>query len=238
MTSFKNYTNGDYTYLETPYLTDEDYNNIESELDFRNLEFKEGNTMDKYLKAVRYFKERGILQQEYEMDNERLAVYDDGIQHLDEYQEHCVKANDLIPRVSFPHEEPWCNGPPSFAYYTEVDLPVHRLPYNITTDEEFKNSPNVIYVPSQGAANSSIINMFVAQIVGRDGDWLKKITEECNVHYIWFNKNPMNNAIPPAWGAFQLWGHPVNLNKAKTLLNRQIHYILNKIHKHTPAVPE
>jgi hypothetical protein len=181
-----------------------------------------------------YHQKRRELFMEYELDNERLKDYDEEDEFVRhgflEYNRHCQLASLAQPQSSTPLQEPWMDGPPKFTYYTEVELPViDLLPYDISTDPIYKNDPRCIFIPSEGPSSSPIISEYVAQIVGRGGDWLKKITEESGVHYIWYNNNPSEKQPAPAWGSFQIWGPVERLEMAKQLLNKQIQYVIGKI---------
>ena len=186
---------------------------------------------------IRYCQQIQELYREFLLDNERLKDFDqeierDGSFHLLQYNRHCQLASLMQPICSTPLQEPWTNGPPSFAHYTEVELPVgDLLPYSITTDPNDKNDPLCIFIPPEGPSPSPIIGEFVAQIVGRNGDWLKQITEQTGVHYIWYNANPSEQQPAPAWGSFQIWGPVERLYGAKQRLNKQIQHVIGKIHR-------
>ena len=179
---------------------------------------------------------------EYELDNERLKDFDDeqemdreGSLHLLQYNRHCDLASLFQPQCSTPEQEPWMNGPPSFAHYTEVELPiVDLLPFSVTTDPNDKDDPHCIFIPNKGPSPSPIIGEFVAQIVGRGGDWLKRITEESGVHYIWYDANPSEKQPAPAWESFQIWGGFLiwepqeRLGMTKPRLDRQIQHVIGR----------
>jgi hypothetical protein len=177
-----------------------------------------------------FFRQRHSLFKEYAADEERMQYCDDWVEWMEEEERHEYLAAQTQPLCTTPEEEPWYHGPPSLAHYTEVDLPVWRLPQNITiiaTDELLKEG--TIYIPKEGFCDSPYIKEFVAMIVGRDGDWLKQITEKTGIHYLWYNPNPGNFYPAPAWGSFQAWGSPDRLSKARLLLESQIDHVVKKL---------
>ena len=147
-------------------------------------------------------------------------MYKDNLQFFQETDQHLKNANQFFNLdTSYPYQEPWSNGPPSFAYYTEVDIPLDQINCNLTTDP-FCKLPNTIYIPESGPITSPIISKIVGLIVGKNGWWLKQLTQDTQLHYIWFNNHDI--------GVFQLWGRPERLPYAVTLLQQRINTIIHK----------
>ena len=137
-----------------------------------------------------------------------------------ENQLHLERANNPLPS-STPEMEPWYDGPPQFTYYTQVEIPFHLLNCNFTTDPDC-TLPNTIYIPSTGTIKSPIIHLVIGRIIGKNGYFLKYLTEITGLHYIWYNQSNTNT-----WGVFELWGSPDKLPYACYLLNQRIESIIN-----------
>jgi hypothetical protein len=80
--------------------------------------------------------------------------------------------------VSTPKTEPWQDGPPIFAAYTRV------------------------YLPHQTDIHQ------ISKIIGNKGYNLIQITQQNQIHYIWFHQD----------GYFELWGDENNLPSAVSQL--------------------
>jgi hypothetical protein len=171
---------------------------------------------------------------EHKKDNKRLEEYDDYWKHLDDEDKHAYNASCMQPYSSHPSQEPWMNGPPSFSYYTEVELPVHLLGKMISSDprdmkdEQGNDNPNVIYIPQEGHTPSPIVKAFISLVIGNNGYWLKKITQDTGVHFIYYNDSTSGNT-PLPWGSFQIWGSTECLVLAEKALKKQINHVLHKL---------
>lgn len=154
------------------------------------------------------------------------GIYYDGLLHQLEETLHQVQSS-LLPNSSNPEEEPWMFGPPSLTNYTQIDLPVDRLGYNIRCGPFSPNqltcySKDTIYLPSSGQCQQPILKQYIGHIIGPQGQHLKTITETTGIHYLWYNENPTEKDTLPPWGCLQLWGRPERLPYAVTLLNNHI----------------
>ena len=69
--------------------------------------------------------------------------------------------------TSTPQEEPWQNGTPAGANYVELPLPQATTP---TQEGYFPSSTEL-----------------AARIMGNGGHWIKQISQEMGVHYIWYD---------------------------------------------------
>jgi hypothetical protein len=187
-------------------------------------------TNEEKAKYLALFQEIKQIKQDTTRYEEFLDIERNGLPHLQEYKKHCIKASLSQPLSSSTTQEPWFKGSPKFAYYTEVQLPMEQLPYSISTRFEDKHREDVIYIPPQGESNSILIKDFISQVIGHKGCFLKQITEKTGVHYIWYNKNPIEKDIPSPWGCFQIWGNQHSLSKAVFLLNTQIQHVIHMIH--------
>lgn len=152
------------------------------------------------------------------------GIYYDGIIHQLEDDIHQFIANSPIPDSSYPHQEPWFDGPPSLSYYTQVDLPIHLLGYGFQCGMDTFND-SIINIPKTGKCDHPIIKLYIGHIIGPLGQHLKTITETTGVHYIWYNENPKDASSLPPWGCFQLWGRPERLPNAVNMLQTHIQYI-------------
>ena len=155
------------------------------------------------------------------------GIYYDGLIHQLEEENHQLLSN-LTPYSSSPLEEPWIYGPPSFTYYTQIDLPILQLGYNLQFGPYQSNDTikgDTLFIPCNGKCEHSILKQYIGHIIGPQGDHLKYITETTGLHYIWYNENPKNEPTLPPWGCFQLWGCPEKLPYAKALLNTHIQSI-------------
>lgn len=127
----------------------------------------------------------------------------DGDQHLMEYEGHLSRCdmthcNLVAGSESYPSQEPFYYGPPAHTNYTQVEIPIYRLP----TDR------NGIYGADE----------IVAIIIGKDGYNLKQLTTSSGLHYIWHNRE---------LGVFELWGRPDRLANAVARLVYKINTSIN-----------
>ena len=149
------------------------------------------------------------LYNEHHNDNARMEAYDDLLQYEEEERRHNELASFSQPQSSLPSQEDWRNGPPLYADYTEVSLPLHLF-------------------ASHGLSVFGSVREFVSQVIGNQGYWLKQITHETGVHYIYFNYNPTGeNPLP--YGVFQIWGPRDRLAHAENQLCCQMQFILDKM---------
>ena len=159
-----------------------------------------------------FLREAKQLLQEYCQDEENYAALDDLDQHVAIENHHQMIASFPQPPSSTTRSEPWQEGPPSFTYYTEVPLG--------------KDNLNSLC----GDTDPETINSLVSQIIGYKGHWLKKITQETGVHYIYYNPNPTGNRrFIEDRLVFQIWGPQDRLVYAEKLLSAQIKHVLYKM---------
>lgn len=154
------------------------------------------------------------------------GIYYDGLSHQLEESLHQFRSS-LVMDSSYPEQEPWMFGPPSLTYYTQIDLPVDKLGYNIrcgpfSPEQLTSYYKDTIYLPSSGQCKQPILKQYIGHIIGPQGQHLKTITENTGIHYLWYNENPLEKDTLPLWGCFQLWGHPKRLPYAVTQLNNHI----------------
>lgn len=99
---------------------------------------------------------------------------------------------------STPITEPWQNGIPQFTNYAELDAP------SITTLTQQG------YFPERE---------FAARAIGRQGDWMKRLTHETGLHYLQYDKERK---------VFQMWGASNLLGPAKIVLHRHFFHTIRK----------
>ena len=150
----------------------------------------------------------------------------DGDQHLDEYDRHVVRTETPHCQVvsgceSTPWQEPHILGAPIHCSYTQVKVPFHELPQDIPPGYEMEPDFKGPWI-----GQDEIIPM----IIGRSGDFMKKLTQDCGLHYIWYNKNPMGYEDPTRDdGVFELWGKQYLLANAEARIYQHIQNTIDDI---------
>lgn len=150
-------------------------------------------------------------------------IYQDGLEFLDETQLHCIRASHQA-KSSYPYQEPWYMGPPKFTYYSQVDIPFYRVNCNLTTDPNCDLTRN-IYIPPTGIPKSKIVDKIIGLIIGKNGYWLKRLTYETKLHYIWYNKT---------YGVFEIWGSPNTINYASYKITQHIENVIDQYNINSP----
>lgn len=100
--------------------------------------------------------------------------------------------------ASTPITEPWWNGPPQHTNYAELEAP------SITTPTQQGYFPE---------------GEFAARAIGRQGDWMKRLTHETGLHYLNYDKERK---------VFQMWGASNLLGPAKIVLHRHFFHTIRK----------
>ncbi len=156
------------------------------------------------------------------------GVRQDGDQHLEEYQQHLERSEtphcQLVTQCeSYPWQEPHQRGPPIHCSYTQVKVPYGLLPQEV--------APGCEMIPGTSQGPWVGQHDLVPMIIGRRGDFMNQLTQECGLHYIWYNKNPLGyeDAIPEQDGCFELWGREELLSNAVVRLNQHIQDMVDQI---------
>jgi hypothetical protein len=150
----------------------------------------------------------------------------DGDQHLEEYQlkvVHCETPHCQVVSgcESTPWQEPHHLGAPIHCSYIQVKVPFNELPQDIPPGYEMVSNWN-----GHRVGQDDIIPM----IIGRGGDFMKQLTQDCGLHYIWYNKNPMGyEDATREDGVFELWGLEYLLPKAAYRLYQHIQNTIDGI---------
>lgn len=141
--------------------------------------------------------------QDIKEDNERCSlpiitqnIFRDGIA----FQKTYNQAQIGPPPDSLPKEEPWNFGPPKFTHYTQISI--SQLYY------QYKNH-NINH------------NDFIPLVIGVRGSNLISITQQANLHYLWYDQNRK---------VFEFWGSPQYFPIAIQLLYQQINWVLYNTH--------
>ena len=152
------------------------------------------------------------------------GIVRDGDQHLTDYYQHVYHSESyhgsLVKQCeSFPYQEPYWQGPPIHCSYSQVSVPYELLPGMLTLGHEANTTLRI------GAER------LVPMIIGRQGCYLKQLTEECGLHYLWFNKNPfgLEMSNPHRQGVFEVWGRQEQLPYAVARLKTHMQFIISKI---------
>jgi hypothetical protein len=147
------------------------------------------------------------------------GIQQDGDLHLQEYQEHLVHYHQLVPE-SFPWQEPHQCGPPIHSSYSQVRIPYHLLPLETTPGQE-----------STRIDQHFGLDDLVPMIIGKKGCYLKRITEQSGLHYIWYNKDASvhENSNPIQDGVFELWGRQELLPYGAALLKTHIQKTIKNV---------
>ena len=180
-----------------------------------------------------YDEQVGLLDRLYHQWECQTPGQTDGItlegeQHLAEYAIHCYQADQthchlVASTESWPCQEPFHQGAPLHCSYAAVKVPYNMLPLGqLPEDGDWSQiSHKGVFLGQDD---------LVPMIIGKAGCFLKQLTQECGLHYVWFDPNPLGLSHPTREdGVFQIWGRADLVPYAQARLQTHIQQTINQI---------
>ena len=206
-------------YEDPDYHLPEDYHRDLSNF-LKKLDYLENGLPDF---AVSRYEENDDLQDRlYKTDD----IQEEGDRHIEEYMTHLTRSElphcQLVASTeSCVWQEPFYGGAPVHTSYTAVKVPYNLLPIDIIPDDWSQVTKTGVFVGQ---------DRLVSMIIGKSGCHLKQLTQECGIHYLWYDPNPMGMSHPTRDdGVFQIWGRSGLVPYAKARLQTHIQNIINQI---------